>query len=379
MKNYKCLLISSLFFFLFIPNNSFAVSYSWSSLANFEGIDRYSLFLKGNLRYFKSDIQGRVAVGGNATLKAFKIGEKAKKSKYSLVVAGKLKAGGLGDQEGGQVENGGIFTGKNMILKRVGLPEGSIVSGGKVTMNQLTIESGSITAKKKVKLKNTYVQGDVTSESDIKIVDSTVHGTISTNTPVSIEDPVKFEDIDLFQISNTFLETNNGAISNNNGALYLECTDPLICYFDLTEKQIEDAWGVNIKAAYGKTVIVNVKANNKKLTINDMAFNLLGGIRSTNILYNFYGFKKVIMHHIGLKGSILAPGATVKFYEGNMEGILMAQNFKGGAWKDPINGGQINVPTPVPEPKTWILLLTGLCIAIVIRGTEKRAIFVHTK
>ena len=84
MKNYKWLLISYLFFFLFCTNNSFAVSYSWSSLADFQGMDRYSLFLKGNLRYFNSDIQGRVAVGGNAKLKAFKIGEKAERVNIAL-------------------------------------------------------------------------------------------------------------------------------------------------------------------------------------------------------------------------------------------------------------------------------------------------------
>lgn len=371
MKNYKWLLISYLFFFLFCTNNSFAVSYSWSSLADFQGMDRYSLFLKGNLRYFNSDIQGRVAVGGNATLKAFKIGEKAEKGKYSLVVGGKLHAGGKGKSEGGQVENGGIFSGRNMILKRVGLPKGDLVSGGKVKIREMTVESGSITAKKKVKLKNAYVHEDVTSGGAVELTDSTVSGTISTNTQVTIENPVEFEDIDLSKISGTFLANNNSAVSNDNGALFLECTDPLICYFDVTAKQIEDAWGLSIHAAYGKTVIINVKANHKKLTINDMAFKLLGGIRSTNILYNFYGFKKVIMHHIGFKGSILAPGATVNFYEGNMEGSLMAQNFIGGSWKNSINGGQINVPTPVPEPKIWILILTGLSIVVAICNIKK--------
>ncbi len=337
-----------------------AIYYSWTSIEDFKGIDRYSLFLKGNLNYYRSDVEGRVAVGGNAHLKAFSIGEKATNSKYSLVVGGKLRAGGSGNHEGGQVNNGGIYSGKKVVLKRVGLPEGDVVSKSKVKLKEMTVEQGSVVAEKDVKLKNAFVKGDVTSGGKVKLEDSTVEGQVNDYASVDIQEPIDFDDIDLGDISQGILSNKkSGTVSYDNGQLLLECTDPLICYFNISATQIEDAWGIGISASSGKTVVINVKKKKKKSLVSEnMAFRLLGGIGSANILYNLYGFKKITMDHIGLKGSILAPGATVNFFEGNMEGILMAQNLNGGSWRNGINGGQINVP--VPEPSSLFLVFSAL-------------------
>ena len=353
-----------------------AIYYSWTSIEDFKGIEKYNLFLKGNLNYYRSDVQGRVAVGGNAHLKAFSIGEKANNSKYSLVVGGKLKAGGPGDDEGGQVNNGGIYSGGKAVLKRVGLPEGDVVSKSKVKLKDMTVEQGSVIAGKGAKLKNAFVKGDVTSGGNVTLEDSTVEGQVTKNASVDIQEPIDFDDIDLGDISGGILSNSeNGALTDDKGKFLLKCTDPLICFFNISATQIENAWGIDISASSGKTVVINVKkAKKKSLAIENMAFRLLGGIGSTNILYNLNGFKKITMDHIGLKGSILAPGATVNFFEGNMEGILMAQNLNGGSWKDGINGGQIN--TPVPEPSTLLLVFSALFIYVLLSSipTLKRVL-----
>jgi|GEM_PF-5995634 len=352
-----------------------AIYYSWTSIEDFKGIDRYSLFLKGNLNYYRSDVEGRVAVGGNAHLKAFSIGEKATNSKYSLVVGGKLRAGGSGNHEGGQVNNGGIYSGKKVVLKRVGLPEGDVVSKSNVKLKDMTVEQGSVVAGNGVKLKNAFVKGDVTSGGKVKLKDSTVEGQVKEHASVHIQEPIDFHDIDLGDISGGILSnTENGAQTYVNGKLLLKCNDPLICYFNISATQIENAWGIDISASSKKTVVINVKkaedpSAKKSLTIENMAFRLLGGIGSTNILYNLYGFKKITMDHIGLKGSILAPGATVNFFEGNMEGILMAQNLNGGSWKDGKNGGQIN--TPVPEPSTLLLVFSTLFLYVLLSSIPR--------
>ncbi len=365
MKKFATILWCVILFFCLSTRNSQAVYYSWSNLTDFKGIEKYNLFLKGNLRYFRSDVEGRVAIGGNAKLKGFSLGVKADKDKYSLVVGGKLRAGGMANDAGGQVNNGGIYSGGEMLLKRVGLPEGDVVSGSRVKLKHMTIENGSVMAKGKIKLVNTDVKKDAISTGDIILKNSTVHGQIKKNTAVNEEIPVKFEDIDLGKISDTILSkaSNSGTVIDN-GQLLLQCTDPLVCYFNVSEKQIEDAWGIQVNASAKKTVVINVKnglPQKRKLHITNMAFSLLGGIRSTNILYNFSGFKKLVMHHIGLMGSILAPKTTVKFYQGEMEGVLMAQNLYGGSWKKNIPGGQINSPIPVSEPSSMALLFLGLC------------------
>jgi len=354
-----------------------AINYSWTSIQDFKGIDRYSLFLKGNLNYYRSDVQGRVAVGANARLKAFSIGEKANNSKYSLIVGGKLEAGGSGNDEGGQVNNGGIYSGGKAVLKRVGLPEGDVVSKSKVKLREMTVEQGSVVAGKGVKLENAFVKRDVTSGGKVKLKDSTVEGQVNNYASVDIQEPIDFYDIDLGDISDEILSNQeNSSVAYDNGRLFLECTDPLICYFNISASQVENAWALDISASSRKTVIINVKkSNNETLKIENMAFRLLGGIRSTNILYNLYGFKKITMDHIGLKGSILAPEATVNFFEGNMEGILMAQNLNGGSWKDGINGGQIN--TPVPEPSTFLLVFSALFLYVLFSSIPRlRRVFV---
>jgi len=373
MKKVKIILwCVSLYLFL-LAENSLAVYYSWSNLADFQGIEKYNLFLKGDLRYFRSDVEGRVAVGGNARLKGFSIGVKAKKAKHSLVVGGKLRAGGMADDAGGQVNNGGIYSGDKMILKRVGLPYGDVVSGSDVRLKHMTVEDGSVLSKGRVKLVHSDIKKDAVSGNKVKLRESTVHGQIKERVSVDVQPPVNFEEIDLESISDTIMSnsSSSNAVVENDGQLLLQCTDPLICYFNISEKQIEDAWGLSIKAPADKTVVINVKSSSTspkhKLKIVNMAFNLLGGIRSTNILYNFSGFKKLIMHNIGLMGSILAPEATVKFHDGNMEGVLMAQNLYGGSWKKNIPGGQINSPTPIPEPSSMILLISGLGVLFVSR------------
>ena len=359
---------------LSLSSSCHAIYYSWSNLADFKGMDRYNLFLTGDLKYYRSDVEGRVAVGGNAHLKAFSIGEKAGQSKYSLVVGGRLEAGGPQDQEGGQVNHGGVYAGKGARLNRVGLPHGDVVSGADVQISNLSVEQGSVIAKESVTLKKAFVKGDVMAGGGVDRQEATVQGKISEKSPPSLEEPVKFDELDLEDISYTILNnTGNGFVQDDYGRLFLECTDPLICYFNISATQIENAWGIDISASSQKTVVINVQeAGRDSLRVENMAFRLLGGVRSTNVLYNFYGFKNIEMHNIGLMGSILAPVATVNFFEGNMEGVLMAQNLIGGSWDEDIKGGQINSPVPVPEPSTALLAFLALFILFSVAAFQKR-------
>ncbi len=366
-----CFCLSS---FLLSARNVQAVYYSWSSITDFKGIDQYNLFLKGDLEYFRSDVEGRAAIGGNVNMKGFSIGVKADKSSYSLVVGGDLNAGGMGNSEGGQVNNGGIYAGGETLLKRVGLPEGDITVGSDLEMQHMTVEKGSVTAKGDVKLIYADVKNDVTAGGKVLLDNSTVHGQINENAQVNVQPPVDFVDISLSNISSSILS--NGSNSNyrdENGLLVLECTDPLVCYFNVSKDQLENAWGVKINAPSDKTVVINVDNSGQTvsdMTIDNMAFNLLGGIRSTNILYNFFGFNKIEMYHVGIMGSILAPEASIDFHDGNLEGVLMAQNLYGGSWDGGIQGGQIDLPTDptsptrVPEPSVLFLLVIGLGTAV---------------
>ncbi len=374
--NAKNLVFFILFYaiLILVPNILHATIYSWTTLAEFHGIDQFNLFLKGDIEYYRSDVEGRVAVGGNAKLKAFSIGLKADHNDYNLIVGGKINAGGPGNSEGGQVNNGGIFAGGNIDLQRIGLPEGDIVSKGDVSLKELTVEKGGVRAAGKVDLKNVDVKKDVEASGSVTLTNSTVHGTVHSNSSPSISDPFNFDEVDLASISTdvkNYSGASNGIVSAG-GTLLLDCDDISICYFNLTKAEIENAGLFKINAKSNATVVINVDgSSNSTLEIANKGFELSGGIRSTNILYNLYKFNEITMHNIGIPGSILAPGATIDFFEGNMEGILMAKNLIGGSLGNNIRGGQINTPTPVPEPSTTILVVTG-CIILFLLFFRKK-------
>ena len=375
------------------PSFLYATNYTWSSLTDFKEIDQFNLFLKQDLQYYLSDVQGRVAVGGDANLKSFAIGLNANTNEYSLIVKGNLTAGGLGkdslgNYEGGQVNNGGIYVGGDVQLQRVGLPTGNIDSKGNINLEQMTVENGDVKAKGDVTMDTAGVDnGDVQAGGDVTLKNLTVHGDVKAGGKVTldnasatgsiiedpgfsptIDDPFDFDVVDLINISNALANSTNGNIYGlGTGSLTFECTNPLVCYFNISASDLETAGLFTINAPNDRTVVINVtgdNSNDKDLNIDNMGFNLIGGIQSTNILYNLMGFESITMHNIGLPGSILAPNAEVNFYEGHIIGTLMADSLIGGSWTNKIRGGQINTPTPVPEASTGLQLMMMLILFI---------------
>ncbi len=349
---------------LSISGQALGLAYSWSGLTDFHGIDNFNLFLTGDWNYRKSDVEGRAAVGGSVNIKRFSIGEKAGRTDYSLIAGGRIDAGGTGDAEGGQVNNGGIYAGGGVNIKRVGLPTGDIVSKGDISVTQTTLEDGNVrTASDKVTLdKVGMTKGTITKKDN------------------AITPPFDFDAINLSEMANNFYTEGTALTydnSRNKGKLLVaDCYNRSgTYYFNVYGSVFENAWGFFINAPADTTVIINVRENTSDesdaLTISNMDFRLSGGIRAGNILYNFINFKKITMHHIGLFGSILAPGANINFYEGIMTGTLMAKNLTGGSYYDGTNGGQINsVSVPVPEPPTNIMILPGILILLILYITR---------
>ena len=91
----------------------------------------------------------------------------------------------------------------------------------------------------------------------------------------------------------------------------------------------------------------------------------------SRILYNFYEADALTMAMIEMHGSVLAPHAAVNFYNGHIEGNLIARSltgentggFFGGEAHDELFEGYL----PVPEPATYILIGIGLLMLIIHR------------
>ena len=402
------------------PGPAWCATYGWEGLADFGYVTDYNLFLTGDLRYQNSDVEGRAAIGGNARLSSFSVGLKADPSEYSLVVGGNLRAGGRGDSSGGQVNNGGILAGGNVRLERVGLPQGDVRAGKNMKLKSLTVENGDVEANGNVRVSSAYVAGEVTSGRNVRLNSSTV-GSISAsrnvklkksavlgsveaggrvravesgikgdvtaggkvklkasgvdgnvNAHASVSDSVlhhqdvelfDFSSVDLGGLSDALLQESMSFVNLEAGQVNVLEAQSGTNYFKVLADEIMAASGLVINAPSDAVVIINVDGG-RRVDMHDMAFSLAGGIGTDNVIYNFPDARRMKLHNLALCGSMLAPNAHVSFYDGALEGILMAESLYGGE-KDPFDGifhsVQINMAKKaVPIPGTLILLAPGL-------------------
>ena len=355
---FRAIFVGILFSFSCLSSNCLGYPYSWKNLADFGPIPQFNLFLTGDFVYHNSDVEGRVAVGGNVTLKSFSLGLKAPKTSYTLIAGGNVNLGGPGPADGGQINNGGLWAGGNVNLQRVGLPSGNILAKGNINLQELTIENGGIITEGNVTLQNVAVRKDVIAGGSITIKDSSIHGQQIENSSISITPPLDFSKIDLLALSENLINNNGIVAKPDNGEITIftdNCTDD-VCFINLSSVDFESAWGLSIEGSK-KPIIINIfpEDNDTSISINEMSFKIKGDVSSLDILYNFYNFSDIELHHIGLIGSILAPQATVTFYEGVMYGTLIAHNLTCGNHE---RGGQINIP--VPEISSILALLFAL-------------------
>lgn len=97
----------------------------------------------------------------------------------------------------------------------------------------------------------------------------------------------------------------------------------------------------------------------------------------TRILYNFFEAEALTLSMIEIHGSVLAPWADAVFYNGHIEGNLIARSlsgwnsggYHGGEAHDELFDGNL----PVPEPATFVLLGCGLML-ILLRSRRPPAV-----
>ncbi len=413
--------------FTLTASSALASTYGWSGLADFGAVTDFSLFLTGDLKFYNSDIEGRAAVGGNAQLKSFSIGLKSSPSDYSLITGGDLHAGGEEADKGGQVNNGGILTGGDAVLERVGIPAGDVRTAGELTISNMTVENGRAEADKNILVKNSMVSGSVTSGAEVKLVNSTtgpvaasnnvimqssavignvqagekisatdsgITGDAAAGTTITLENSnvlgeaaapaaipenvLNHQNVSLFDFASIDLKSLSDSLWNQSMSLVnLEADQDNVLkaqsgtnFFKVLAQELENSGSLEICAPSDAVVIVNVEGGNQ-MTIHHKAFRLSGGIDSTNIIYNFHDADEMDLQHLAVSGSFLAPDAHLAFYDSVLEGILMAESLFGGTL-DPndqlLHSVQINTPPqPVPVPASALLLAAGLMMLLLLK------------
>jgi choice-of-anchor A domain-containing protein len=264
----------------------------------------YNVYVLGNMTESNSDSEGRVAVGGNATLSSYGVGSKLTSGAGNALVVGGNLSYNNGEIHNGNLVHGGSLTGN------FGIPNGTITHGNAMdfatTSNYLTTASS-------------YWSG----------------------------------------------LSSNGSTLNNYGGVQLIGTDPTLNIFTLSGAQLSSSWGVTIDAPAGSTVLVNVTGTTDVMQYMGMNFQDLNndgsGLASRqNVIYNFYEATSLTLRGIGVQGSILAPKATVDFSNGNIDGQLIAGNLIGsGEAHNYLFQGNLPNPMPIPEPSSALFIVAA--------------------
>ncbi len=280
-----------------------------SSCAMADTISYYNLYVLDDMTTSNSSVDGAVAVGGTANLTSYSIGYLLSSSDTNLVVGGDL-----------------------------------IVNGGSV--NGTTVVGGTPS-----------ISGGWTS---------------TTLAPSGTPLPVDFaaENTRLTSLSSLIAaQPVSGPPSVSFSTLTLTAAGSGISVFNVDQATLSSVTSFHIVAPSGATVLVNLGGTNP--TMSSMGMSLTGGITESNVLYNFHEATTLNMQGIGLLGSLLAPNANYLGTSGIVLGQVVVKDFNGASSSmaianDPFTG---DLPTAVPEPATWIFLMSGLAAVV---GSKRR-------
>lgn len=321
----------------------------------------YNEFILGNVAYQNSDVQGKIAVGGNLSVSGTSLADKVGTSTTNVVV-------------------GGNFTGTN------GTVNGTIVSGGNINYTNPTVY-GALQAKGSVYLDPnsggtapTSVTYGTTFTKPSWMTVQAQQGTVN----VPIDFTAEFNN--LKNISLAQVKSSDPYALYQYSQAYFNATGSGINAFNVTASTLAAATGgYNISASSTATVIINVSGTSAELL--NTGFNLTGGITADHIIWNFYEATS-LQFDGSVTGTVLAPKAAVTASYGGFNGTLIAASLGGmgggatsieahslmngsgystaftGTLRDSVAGDA----APVPEPATLGLFGMG---ALVI-GLRRR-------
>ncbi|WP_339311839.1 DUF5057 domain-containing protein [Paenibacillus sp. FSL M7-0896] len=116
--------------------------------------------------------------------------------------------------------------------------------------------------------------------------------------------------------------TNNGSVESAYGTIKLTGTgDAKLFVFTVPAAMVASATSLNISVPSGSTVLVNTGSDSDTVK---MALNTnLSGVDAAHVMYNFPSAESLELHYT-LRGTFLAPNATVSFDNGELTGQVIA-------------------------------------------------------
>jgi choice-of-anchor A domain-containing protein len=228
----------------------------------------FSAFVLHDLNVNTSDVQGRVAVGGNASLTAYGLGDHLSNShgtRDDLIVGGNLT-----------FTNGQVFF-------------GNIVYGGTGTFDLFGHPNGAI--------------------RQAAVMDFADAGT------------------QLLALSDSYAAlAPTGTVRDRFGTIVLVGTNAGQNVFNVPASMLWNAFDIIIQTPTGSSAIVNIAGTEARMQF--MGFHL-NGVAKENVILNFPQATHVTFQGIGINANVLAPRAAVDFNNGQLNGNLVASSWSG--------------------------------------------------
>ena len=363
-----------------------------------------SLFVGGDIAYTNGKIRnGQTTVSGNIVANSVEFEGAVNAADNatiteSTVLSGDVNAGGVFTSANAQVNDGDINAG-SVQLTNTSVENGNISSVGSVALVSSEVTDGSITAG------GTVVLDLNSTASDGIIADAVTPASIDNIDFDAIESEIKAQSLAFADMtangSTTFYcqgDTSCADSTNVDGIVF--SGDDSINIYDIDADWLSVA---NKSITYDFSTIsyniINVTGDAVDL-FNTGFFNTAfagqyqdndqnanyrhDGTYTNNILFNFVDATSVTIQSIGVKGSILAPYADIAFYNGHVDGNLIASSvFTPEVYLTNDNGveylaptGQVNNysfgVTQVSAPGSILLMLPAFAVVFIRKKLKRK-------
>ncbi len=261
----------------------------------------YNVFTFGSASIANTSVGGRIAAGGSISLSGVGIGAALTNSRGQrddIITAGAIS------MSNGSVANGNIRYAGAAAFRGVGIPNGSAYNAA---------------------------------------------------APFSFENARS----EILALSSAWSELAvTGSTTVQWGGVNLVGTSSGLNVFSVSSAALQNANSFKISVPTGATVLINVDGAYNRM--RNFGFNL-NGAADDRILFNFFETTSLELGGIGVEGSILAPLASVRFQNGNIDGALIANTLTatGSFQSRPFTGA---LPQ-IPAPGAAVLAFLGLTIA----------------
>ncbi|MBZ0198961.1 MAG: choice-of-anchor A family protein [Ignavibacteriaceae bacterium] len=297
------------------------VTASGSGSFNLGDAEGFNVFVLYDVTQPSADTEGKMAVGRNAQLAQYSVGDKLPAYPY----------------------------GQEDVL---------------VVGNNLTFTSGAVCA-------GNVVYGNSTNLP--------IYGVSTTNGTVRKDSVIDFTAAEAYlkSLSATLgAYTNNGTTTYQWGGIFLAGTNPVLNVFHVDGTMLSTANNFSITAPNGSAVLVNIDGDSTSwsggVSVNGTSFQ--------NVIYNFYEAKYLKIQYINITGTVLAPLAKVNFVSGVQNGQMICKFLEGqGQFNDKLFIGSIPVDTTVVNvasiestyPTDPNLLNNSSQASVKVGGTEQ--------